>query len=579
MNGLTAEVGNVIAARYELLTELPGGPLRRVFLAFDREVEVEVTLWLVDSELFGGGEAAQAAAARARGIRSPHALRLFGHELCGGSLCLAWQLGTNAGLHSLLESGVPAEPTQLWRYASGLASALQATHAAGIVHAWLCPADVVEVAGQVKLCGIGLLSDLDATIVIPKWGALTRYVAPELVAGGPITATASSDWYSLGMILLDLATGRRQETREQAQQWLAKENPELALALEPSLRSDASQRPLDAQSFLAPLERICMPSEADDATTDFDVGERLCDEDEEPTEIHRPAQGAEILSDMGAISMKPAPKTLEEEPLKPSIRPIAKPVLRSLSSLPEAVAARRDLGTLAAPKSAAPTSRGRLLLYLALALTAGAGAMSFVLVFLSSADAPLRAEAVKPLDAVALPSEPVQHAPLVLSPPCVEGMILHKRKQHSDVCIDQYESPGKGRTPQSGMSWQQADSLCHEQKKRLCTAAEWEHGCRGNGIESWPYGDMFQAEICNTRTEEVGPSGAWVQCETPLGVHDMSGNIAEWVARGEIRGGSAGDQTTGRCSQVRKNPGEQEAYSDVGFRCCADAIASDTLSE
>ncbi len=572
------KVGDTIAARYDLIEELPGGPLRRVFRALDREVEVEVALWIVDSELFGGDEVARAASDRVRGIRSPHVLRLFGYELTGGSLCLAWQLGTSAGLQSLLESGVPAEPTQLWRYASGLASALQAAHAADIVHAWLCPADVVEVAGQVKLCGIGLLSDLDATAVIPRWGALTRYVAPELVAGGSATATASSDWYSLGMILLDLATGRRQENREQAQQWLAEKNPELALALEPSLRSDSSQRPLDAQSFLAPLERICVSAGVPDATTDSDVGERLCDEDDEPTEIHVADHGAEVLLDVGAISMKPDPETLGNEPQR---EPIAKPVLRPLSSLPEALAARRDLGTLAAPKTATPAGHGRLLLYLALALAAGAGAMSLVLVLFRSESKPQDERAVEPplVVAPAMPTAPVQRAPTVHHAPCVEGMVLHKRKQHSDVCIDVYESPGKGRTPQSGMSWQEADALCHDQDKRLCTAAEWEHACRQDGVESWPYGGRFQAEICNVRTDEVGASGSWPGCESPLGVHDMSGNIAEWVATGEIRGGSASDQTTGRCSQVRKNPGEQEAYSDVGFRCCADAVASDTSSE
>ena len=315
-------VGDVIGDRYDLLEELSGSPLRQVYRALDREVEVEVAIWLLRPELFGAEGQAEAAAEVVRGIRNPHVLRLFDCMLISPDdrpqrLCLSWQLGTSASLESLLAATVPASPSQLWRYAEGLASALQAAHDKGTVHGWLSPADVVEVAGQVKLCGIGLLSTLDASSVVPHWGPDTRYLAPELVAGGGQTATASSDWYSLGGILLDLASGMREQSAGEAQATLEREDPALWAALEPALRSDAGQRPGNAAEFLAPIRLACSDPDQPDvvASTIIDadltasasgapegVGGLLCDDDDDDATEIRHAGASQRGNRTGFVS-------------------------------------------------------------------------------------------------------------------------------------------------------------------------------------------------------------------------------------------------------------------------------------
>jgi formylglycine-generating enzyme required for sulfatase activity len=114
---------------------------------------------------------------------------------------------------------------------------------------------------------------------------------------------------------------------------------------------------------------------------------------------------------------------------------------------------------------------------------------------------------------------------------------------------------------------------------RLCTAQEWESACQGGERSRWPYGNHYKAEICNLRGDSVEVTGARNKCRSTFAIFDMSGNIAEWVAEGGIRGGSALDRTRGQCSLKRANPDEQSAFSDVGFRCCADAIASPPPSD
>lgn len=624
--GLT--VGDVVADRYQLLEALSGSPLRRVFRAYDQDVEVEVALWLLDSEVFGGDAGASAAADAMRRVQNQNVLRLFDSAVVAAGdgprqLYLAWQLGTSASLESLLASGTPASPSQFWRLAEGLASALQAGHDKGLVHGWLSPADVVEVAGQVKLCGLGLLAKLDAAWVIPRWGDAIRYLAPEIAAGG-VAPTRMSDWYSLGVVLLDLATGLRSAAIEDAEKALSESNPELLAALEPALRQVASERPYSAQAFLEPIRIACGEPKSSDrvSSTIVDemfaspvhgspqIGGLLCDDDEDDaTEVHVVGEDVSgpdteelvvplpVAIAREAVSMKPA-EPIETRPTPAPMKSPVKPKIRSLTSLPGAATARQDLGSYAPPR--APTAHGtkrRFWLVLALALAGGAASVSIVLSLRGtrSSEAPKSAPPKIPATTTAgtiqeAPKPRRQQAPPVaILAPCPDSMVLHNAAGNgventavdgsAGFCIDAYESPGLERTPQTGMGLDAAAAQCAADDKRLCSAEEWELACRDRGVSSWPYGTRFDKEICNVASDRAGLTGSHSRCRTSFGVYDMSGNVAEWVADGSIRGGSSSDRSKGRCSQVRPNPAAQTAYSDVGFRCCADAIDSKTRSD
>ncbi len=165
-----------------------------------------------------------------------------------------------------------------------------------------------------------------------------------------------------------------------------------------------------------------------------------------------------------------------------------------------------------------------------------------------------------------------------------------------------------GVVPQGYISGVEAESACRASGKRLCTAGEWEQGCRGPSGSQFPYGNERRSHVCNDdvrakhpvieavsaaglprdRTWKEGmnlplinqlpdsllPTGDRSECVTADGLYDMVGNLHEWVADadGTFRGGYYMDTTQNGdgCSyQTTAHDFDYHDYS-TGFRCCAD---------
>jgi formylglycine-generating enzyme required for sulfatase activity len=152
-------------------------------------------------------------------------------------------------------------------------------------------------------------------------------------------------------------------------------------------------------------------------------------------------------------------------------------------------------------------------------------------------------------------------------------------------CIDQYEFPNQpGVLPKVAAPFTEAEALCKNAGKRLCSEDEWEAACRGPQNLRFPYGTRYDADACNTSDAKDNPrktsvAGAFTRCKSGYGVFDLSGNAAEWTASSfdsggfdkTVKGGHAARPGfDDRCASRRKlNPGARAV--SVGFRCCADA--------
>ncbi len=100
---------------------------------------------------------------------------------------------------------------------------------------------------------------------------------------------------------------------------------------------------------------------------------------------------------------------------------------------------------------------------------------------------------------------------------------------------------GFEKLPVLRVSWSGAQRYCKEHGKRLPTEAEWEFAARSKAGTRYPWGDLnpscdwavfdrkFQG-VCAQRG--IGPVavGKTLMDRTPLGVYDLGGNGAEWVA-------------------------------------------------
>jgi formylglycine-generating enzyme len=147
--------------------------------------------------------------------------------------------------------------------------------------------------------------------------------------------------------------------------------------------------------------------------------------------------------------------------------------------------------------------------------------------------------------------------------------------------IDVFPHPNEeGAIPLTNVTQSEANGLCVEQGKRLCTELEWERACKGPGNTAYEYGDRYRPEPCGTgATPALRPSGLRVGCRSEFGARDMHGGVWEWTSsdwgRGSsrrlvtTRGGNApAGELVGRCANAMGRPGESKAGT-VGFRCCA----------
>ncbi len=166
-------------------------------------------------------------------------------------------------------------------------------------------------------------------------------------------------------------------------------------------------------------------------------------------------------------------------------------------------------------------------------------------------------------------------------------------------------SVGPGRVPQGYLSGDQAEAACAASGKRLCTTDEWLSACRGPDDTTYPYGDAYVAGACNDDYDgghpvvdyfgtsngiwngthmndpginqqpgTVAAGGAFAACVSAWGVHDLHGNLHEWVddASGTFRGGFYADAAINGAGCGYRTTAHGRAYHDysTGFRCCAD---------
>jgi hypothetical protein len=112
-------------------------------------------------------------------------------------------------LDHAVRDGGPLTGSTLDGVAVGIASALTAIHAAGLVHRDLKPANVLLSATGPRVIDFGIARAVDATSVHTAAGMVLGspgWLAPEILAGHPVTPAA--DVFAWGLLVAYAATGR-----------------------------------------------------------------------------------------------------------------------------------------------------------------------------------------------------------------------------------------------------------------------------------------------------------------------------------------------------------------------------------
>ncbi|MFC1474523.1 formylglycine-generating enzyme family protein [bacterium] len=167
--------------------------------------------------------------------------------------------------------------------------------------------------------------------------------------------------------------------------------------------------------------------------------------------------------------------------------------------------------------------------------------------------------------------------------PAEEGMLRVSVNGHN-FDIDIYEYPNAAEEyPRGNMKYPDAKEACESAGKRLCTNGEWTEACRGAVMRKYPFGDTFSdnKELCNNihGSRNNVRSGSFEQCTTNDGLHDMGGNLWEWVQKSDTgawlaKGGSYRDgELSHRCEftfKLFESQAESLSFDNFGTRCCRD---------
>ncbi|MFD1715163.1 protein kinase [Amnibacterium flavum] len=210
--------GLTFGSRYQLANRIAIGGMGEVWEATDLVIGRTVAIKILKDEYLGDpgflerfrAEARHAALVNHEGIANVYD---YGEE--DGSAYLVMELVPGEALSTILEREHVLPTDKVLDIVAQTAAALQAAHAAGLVHRDIKPGNLlITPDGRVKITdfGIARIADQVPLTATGQVMGTVQYLSPEQASGHP--ASPATDIYSLGIVAYEALAGHRPFTGE-----------------------------------------------------------------------------------------------------------------------------------------------------------------------------------------------------------------------------------------------------------------------------------------------------------------------------------------------------------------------------
>ncbi|MCP2336653.1 protein kinase domain-containing protein [Actinomadura rupiterrae] len=191
-----------LASRFSVVAELPvqgaesdlllvrdGGGRELVMKVFRRGYHADRDVW-----------------AKLPALGSPHVVRILETGSAGGRDYEVAEYAEHGNLRTVMDG--PLDAGTVGEVVGQLAAGIKALHDAGIVHRDLKPENVLVTSVEplrTAITDFGLSRVLEQSVVFASSSRTLAYAAPESLSG---QVSPARDWWSLGMVVREMATGR-----------------------------------------------------------------------------------------------------------------------------------------------------------------------------------------------------------------------------------------------------------------------------------------------------------------------------------------------------------------------------------
>jgi serine/threonine protein kinase/Tfp pilus assembly protein PilF len=214
------KTGSLVAGRYEIIEGLGEGGMGKVYKAYDLEVHEEIALKMIRPEIAANSGIVlrfQNELKLTRKIAHRNVCRMFDLGKEGPDLFITMEYVPGEDLKTTIHRIGPMNVRKTLAIGKQICQGLSEAHGQGVIHRDLKPGNIIiDREGNVRILdfGIALSRETEGATDAGVVPGTFRYIAPELLGGAK--PSASSDLFSLGVILYEMVTGRLPFEKEPA---------------------------------------------------------------------------------------------------------------------------------------------------------------------------------------------------------------------------------------------------------------------------------------------------------------------------------------------------------------------------